>query len=116
MMIAFLFGSIGGLILIIKKRIELGFEDISESKILRQEERHRLFLGGFLGLISHLVIQSKFIIKLLYPSLSLEKVDISFVGLAIIAIASGFFAEKVLGFADKQVDKVVKKQTKDEQS
>lgn len=108
MLVAFIFGIMGAWIYILRNRTDTQtrgkmFSDDSVSNITGD----RLMLGGFLGLVSHLVVQSKFLIKLMYPSFDLEKTTPSFVGLAIVSILVGFYAEKLLGFADDQVGKIV---------
>lgn len=75
-----------------------------------------LEIGAIIGIISYFILSSKVIIKILYPDGGSNTLDagVTFHGIAIAAIISGYFSLEIIGASEaivnSKIENIVKKQ------
>lgn len=88
-LVAFLFGALGAFIRAPNGSASWG------------QRMRRLGIGGAIGVIVFVVLESRVIPLILYQNLPAQGLEISFYGLALLAIFAGMYAAELTGWAQR---------------
>lgn len=88
--LAFLFGSLGA------------FVKLSLQGGALAERMRRLIAGGVLGVIVFFILKSKVIPQIMYDNLPTERLEVSYYGLALLAVFAGMYATEVSSWASRR--------------
>lgn len=123
MLVSLFFGGIGGWLEVYRHRAFLkSSNDLeNENSILIQQslspeaidsfnrDNPEVALGMLMGLVGHFIVSSKFLVKLFYSNVPIERVEVNFTGTALAAIFFGYFARDILGVSKSVFNKNVEK-------